>query len=921
MSRFALLALIACSAPAKPVAVPVSPVVVTAPTPAPPAALTPAQPTVRLPRNFLPTSYAATLKIDPAMPTFNGSIAIAGQVSEPSAAIWLYARHLKISSSYATRGDSQDHVELAITQKTDELIEIRPATTLSAGAWTLHLEYVGELDDLNTTGAFREVAAGERYVFTQFESVYARRVFPCFDEPDNKVPWQLTLEVPAGAIAVSNTPVATTTDLPTGGKRFEFEPTKPLPSYLVAFGVGPFEFVDAGKTTSGVAVRMIAPKGRTADVAYPAKTIARVTDLLEAWFGTGYPFQKLDWMAIPITVGFGAMENPGLVTGAERLTLLEPQNTSLDRRHTWIAVSAHELAHQWFGDLVTTAWWDDIWLNEGFANWMGAKIADQFEPAWHERLVEWKMREQALTADRLVTARKIRQPIATPDDIFGVFDGITYDKGASVLTMFEHYVGAEPFQRGVREYLHERAYGNATSNDFIAAISKVAGKDLAPAFSSFLDRPGAPLLDVSVSCEATGAKLVVHQQRFTLPGSAPPPVQAPWIVPICVAFEKAGARAEACGVIDMETGELPLGTTSCPRWVMPNSEGRGYYRVAFSAAQLTALRDEAWPMLSEAEKLTLAGDARALVPAGRVPLQLALSLTPKLLAIGDRFAAQEALALPLAVERFVPDDLRPKYENWLRQTFGPTATKLGFQPTPKDDLDSETIRSSVVAAAAWQGRDPVLVKQALALAQHWQTLPQAVREPVLRVAVDADPALFDRVLSALSTEPDRRMRTDMIAALGQVRDVSRLERVLPLLLDQKFDFREAMQLASKPKQAAMIAAAGHFIRDHQDAVLARMPRDETNALAGGFLAVFTSTCRAEQRTDIADYVTSAFGSFPGAHRAIAQATEGMDQCIASRSIYEPAVRAWLGGSKLPKPKQESTPAPKASAKPAQPAHH
>ena len=921
MSRFALLALIACSAPAKPVAVPVAPVAAVAPIPLPPAALTPAQPTVRLPRNFLPTGYTATLKIDPAMPTFDGTIAIAGQVSEPSSAIWLYARHLKITSSYATRADSQDRVELATTPKAEELIEIRPARVLAAGAWTLHFDYVGELDDLDTTGAFREVAAGERYVFTQFEAVYARRVFPCFDEPDNKVPWQLALEVPAGAIAVSNTAVATTTDLPNGGKRFEFEPTRPLPSYLVAFGVGPFEFVDAGKTTSGVAVRMIVPKGRTADVAYPAKTIARVTDLLEAWFGTGYPFPKLDWMAIPITVGFGAMENPGLVTGAERITLLDPQKASLERRHGWIATSAHELAHQWFGDLVTTAWWDDIWLNEGFANWMETKIVEGFEPAWHERLVEWKMREEALTADRLITARKIRQPIATTDDIFGAFDGITYNKGASVLNMFEHYVGAETFQRGVRDYLRDRAYGNATSNDFIAAISKVAGKDLAPAFSSFLDRPGAPLLDVSVSCEPTGAKLVVHQQRFTLPGSAQPPSQGPWIVPICAAFEESGALAEACGVIDADTGELPLGATGCPRWVMPNSEGRGYYRIAFSAAQLTALRDEAWPMLSEAEKLTLAGDARALVATGHVPLQLALSLAPKLLAIGDRFAAQEALALPLAIERFVPDELHAKYENWMRQTFGPTATKLGFQPGPKDDFDSESIRSSVVAAVAWQGRDPVLVKQAIALAQHWQDLPQAIREPVLRVAVDADAALFDRVLSALSTEPDRRMRTDMISALGQVRDVARFERALPLLLDRKFDFREAMQLPTKAKLDATIAVAVRFVREHQDPVLARMPRDETNALAGGFLAVFTSTCRAEQRTQIAEYLASAFGSFPGAHRAIAQAVEGMDQCIASRSVYEPAVRAWLGGSKLPKPKSESTPAPKAPAKPAKPAHH
>ena len=284
--------------------------------------LAPPQPTLRLPRNFLPTGYAVRLAIDPQATGFEGSIQIAGNLSEKSLVIWLNARKLTVHKAIAQR-DGQPDVALTATPAGDDFLELRAAQPLDAGAWTLAIDYAAPFEPLNTTGVFKQTVGDGSYVYTQFEAVYARRAFPCFDEPDSKVPWKLTLDVPKQLVAVANSPQTAETPLPDGKKRVEFAVTRPLPSYLVAFGVGPFEFVDAGKTKRGTPVRVVALAHRTADAAYAAKTSAKLIDYLEEYFGMPYPYDKMDMLAIPITVGFGAMENAGLITYTETLVLLD----------------------------------------------------------------------------------------------------------------------------------------------------------------------------------------------------------------------------------------------------------------------------------------------------------------------------------------------------------------------------------------------------------------------------------------------------------------------------------------------------------------------------------------------------------------------------------------------------------------------
>jgi cytosol alanyl aminopeptidase len=867
-------------------------------------------PKLRLPKTFVPTGYTATLTIDPARDTFDGVIAIAGQVTDASSVIWLHGKDLSIKRASGWQDIEAEARPITVTPRGDDLLEVRG--DFLPGKWVLNIEYTGKLDKLNTAGAFKQTVAGASYVYTQLEALYARRVFPCVDEPDSKVPWQLSIDVPKGLIAVSNTPVTREVDV-AAGHRFSFAKTKPLPSYLVAFGVGPFDIVDAGKTKAGVPVRIVTMKGRGAEAVYAAKSTTRVLDLLEDYFGMPYPYEKLDILCVPIVIGFSAMENAGLVTFIEQLVLFDPKQPSWKQRRGYIATAAHELAHQWFGDYVTMAWWDDIWLNEGFATWLGGKIVARFDPAWHDELAELDLRMGALDADSVVSARKIRQPIEKLDDIYNAFDGITYVKGAAVLNTFEQYVGPDVFQKGVREYLKSRAYGTATSTDFVAAVSAAAGKDLAPAFATYLERPGAPELETKLVCDKAGAKLELTQQRFVPPGSPEPAAQGPWIMPVCIAYERDGKRADTCTLLTKASDTIALDTKRCPRWVMPTAHGRGYYRVRYSAPQVVKLRDEAWPLLSWTERRALYFDVVAATrfrprgmrkslpktPSGKLPLTLVVSIVPKLLAGGDRFTVSDAIAVPVSLDRFVTDDQRPKYEAWLRATFGPAATKLGLTPQANDDVDAEINRGEVIRTVAWFGRDPDLVKQCVELAANWRDLPAAIRGLVLTIAADANPDLHAKLMRDVKSETDRQRREEMYAALSSVRDPKRVEVALELLLDTQLDIRETQWMLLTTQSEATRKVAERFVRVHKDKLLERLPKDAVTGMVGLMSTLFAGSCDQSLRDETRAYVLANFAKLVGGERVINQSFEAMDQCISSRKLLEPELRAFLGGVKVP----------------------
>ncbi|HLK45193.1 MAG TPA: M1 family metallopeptidase, partial [Acidimicrobiales bacterium] len=341
-----------------------------------------------------------------------------------------------------------------------------------------------------------------------------------FDEPGFKIPFAVTLVVPSGDQAIANTPeVERSPAAAAGATRVRFAPTPPLPSYLVAFAVGPLDVVRAADVPPNpvrpkpLPLRGVAVKGRGGELAYALGHAGELLSMLETYFGVPYPFEKLDLLAVPQLSG--AMENPGAVTFDEPLLLFDPKTAPLRQRLDYAMVVAHELSHQWFGDLVTMAWWDDTWLNESFAEWMGYKVAQQWEPALRADLDFAEGTQSAIGTDSLVSARQVRQPIASADDIENAFDDTTYKKGGAVISMFERWLGPEVFQKGVRAHMARHRFATASADDFLAALSDAAGRDVAAPYRTFLDQPGVPFVEAALVCDGGAPpRLHLRQSRF-----------------------------------------------------------------------------------------------------------------------------------------------------------------------------------------------------------------------------------------------------------------------------------------------------------------------------------------------------------------------------------------------------------------------
>ncbi|MGB5366953.1 MAG: M1 family metallopeptidase, partial [Polyangiales bacterium] len=454
-------------------------------------------PTGPLPDGTRPTRYRLSLTIIPEQDRFSGTSAIGIELDAPSASIWMHGQGLDVTAIYATH--AAERIRATWTPQTaDGVVRVDFQEPLPAGRSTLYVEYSAEFDT-PLRGLYRVESAGSAYAFTQFESISARLAFPCFDEPRFKTPFEVTLTVPAGQFAAANTPVERTIELPDDLQRVSFVPTLPLPTYLVAWAVGPLDVVigpTIGSTEArplAIPLRGIAAKGQGERLHHALDRTGRFVLALENYFGIPYPYRKLDLVAVP-DFAAGAMENVGLITFREWLLLLDEGRATESQRRAFGYVLAHELAHQWFGNLVTMPWWDEIWLNEAFATWMGNKVMQELHPEYRVELGALASTQRAMRLDSLGSARSIRQPIETNHDIKNAFDSITYEKGGAVLAMFERWMGAETFRDGIRLYLRRHAGGTATSTELLAALDEVSDRDVTPPFLSFLNQPGVPLV-------------------------------------------------------------------------------------------------------------------------------------------------------------------------------------------------------------------------------------------------------------------------------------------------------------------------------------------------------------------------------------------------------------------------------------------
>ena len=882
----ALVFVVACSGSSAPA------VKAPAPTPAAPAPTVaakpaPTPPELRLPTNVRPVRNTVDLTLDPTKEDFTGTITTELAIAQPTDVIWLNGNEIAIAK--ATVGDQV----ATVAYPSKDLIALTFARPLAAGTATMQIAYSGKAHVDDGDGIYRAQEAGDWYAFTQFESTDARQAFPTFDEPSFKVPWQLTLHTKQPLVALSNTPVTSEKPEANGMKAVSFAETKPLPSYLVAFAVGPFESVDAGKTSSGAPIRIVFPHGRAADAAYPAKVTAELLERLEHYFGTPYPYPKLDMLAVSV-FNAGAMENPGLITFRQELLLTKPDELTQGRQEAYAITATHEMAHQWFGDYVTLAWWDDTWLNESFASWMEGKIVGEWKPEWDLDIEAVATKSSVMGQDSLDTARAIHQPIKNMGDIESSFDGITYGKGEVVLRWIERTVGADTFQKGVRAYLAKHAWGNATYDDFVSTMGEAAGSDLHPMFDSFVKQSGVPLVSFELSC-AKGAPptLALSQQRYKPTGSQIDPDRT-WSIPVCVRWGAGKATGRDCTTLTAKTGTLALSAKTCPAWVLPNEGEVGYYRALPKGDMRDHLLAHARD-LTLAERVGLVGDVNALVSSGDIPTGTALSLVGDLAKDKSRHLVDVSIGIVAEVDELVPDKLRPNYERFIRKLYQTRAHELGWQAKPGEGNDTKELRPELLRLVAGEGKDPALIAEAKTLAWKWLDDHKAVQPElvatVLNVAArNGDQKLFERIHKDALAAKDRQERQRLIRALGGFRDPAILKQVLAILLTNEFELREAGGLLQGGMQDPHTREQTFaFLQQHFDEISEKLP-----PMFRPYMAYFAvGLCDDSRAADIKAFLEPRMKKIDGGDHALAQAMEQLSLCSAQRKAQTPAVAAFF----------------------------
>ncbi|MBX3273723.1 MAG: M1 family metallopeptidase [Sandaracinaceae bacterium] len=883
----------------------------------------------RLPDGVRPLRYALRLEIDPSAERFSGVAEIDIALDAASRHVWIHGHGLDVSEVFATGADGA-RVEGTwhLVDAEEGMARVTLSRPLGPGEARLTIRYARPFDP-NLEGLYRVAVGDDHYAFTQFEALSARKAFPCFDEPRFKVPFEVTLVVPEGLRAFAN---ARDAGAEREGNlvRHRFTPTAPLPTYLVAFAVGPLDVVEATIPPNAVrstplALRGLAPRGRGGDLAFAMEHTPRLVEALERWFEMPYPYDKLDFVAVP-DFAAGAMENAGLITFRDQFLLLSGE-PSVAQQRAFAFIMAHELAHQWFGNLVTMVWWDDLWLNEAFATWIETPIVEATFPALGARTLELSTQLEAFDADGLASARVVRQPIESSHDIANAFDGITYSKGASVLAMLSAFVGAERFQAGIRRYLTRHAGGNATTADLVAALAEDGhNAHAAEILERFTTQPGIPLVEVGEARCALDAghpdvSIPVRQTRYRPLGSSAP-ADARWVLPVCVRHaDRGGVLQTSCTLLDEAEGVITLPT--CPAWVWPNPEGSAYYRYALTPAATRALVPHVRAALapgrarrpwvdgarggvaSGRDLMALADSVEASVRSGAMTFSAAMELLAPLAASEERAVASAPIGLlTLASEHLLEEAQRERVERYGRRLYQPALRRLGWDARPSDTPETRALRAAVIAFLALEARDPAVRREAARRGRaflgeepggdhhvHADAVAADLAETCVAVAAEEDPALFEPLLAALGATSDGVVRQRLLVGLARLAVHEPLrERVLDLTLDERLRQNERFRTLGGPmRDARARPAAWAWLEAHYDAVRARFGPDYAGYLpyvAGGY-------CTSEDAARVEAFFAPRIGDTHGGPRNLAATVETIRLCAARAEHHRADARAFF----------------------------
>ncbi len=804
----------------------------------------------KLSKEVVPIEYSVRIVPNIDKFTFTGTETVKLSVRRPVHQLALNALELEVGDA-SLDGNALPKSAIKIDKK-NELLTLALPSELAAGDHTLALSFTGKINQQGQ-GLFympyQEQGSGTKKIMlgTQFEATDARRFFPCWDEPVFRARFQLTVVVPENWLAVSNMPVKSEKKI-AGGKEVRFAATPPMSSYLNVFVAGELDLIES--RSGPTQLRVIATKDKAETGRYALEATAQILKYYNDYFGVPYPLPKLDQIALPGGFG-GAMENWGGITYYESALLFDPKSSSVQTKQNIYEVLAHEIAHQWFGDLVTMAWWDNLWLNEGFASWMGTKCTARFNPKWEVWLRRnlprdptrrvGIAREQAMEGDARSTTHPIQQPIATEAEASSAFDDITYKKGQSFLRMLESFLGEDVFREGIRRYMAAHKYSNSTTADLWNALSETSKKPVGEIAAGWTEQPGFPV--VKVKREA-GDKVALTQERFTISFKNAPPLE--WKIPLTYAVV---GQTPATLLMTSKTGNLE--NIPADRAFKLNVNGAGNYRVEYDEPSWNLLL-QALPNLGVEDRVNLLSDAWALVQANRAPISLYFGLVEKLPASSELAEREQLINVLDFIDRLlIGSPEREKFQSYARSLLRPTFDTLGWEPKAGEPPTAGSLRASLINALG-NLNDQKIIADCRERFGKYLTSPQSVvpdlRPPVFAVVGRyADEKTWNQLHELGLKTTSIEEKQNYYNALAGAADPKLVKKTLPIALTDELPTSRAIFLVSRvARESDHPEIAWDFANTNMKALLAKTDALGANRYAPGLFTFFSDNSRANE---------------------------------------------------------------------------
>jgi aminopeptidase N len=833
----------------------------------------------RLASTVHPEHYTLALAPDLKAATYSGTETIDIALDEPSNSITLNAIEIAFQSVTVTAAGHEQTATVALDEQKQQATFTFPVK-VPAGKATLALHFTGILNN-ELRGFYLSKTAKRNYAVTQFESTDARRAFPCFDEPAFKATYDVALTIDAADTAISNGSIVSDTPAGTGKHTLKFATTPKMSTYLLAFLVG--DFACTTGSSDGVTIRVCATPDKLALTKYGLGEAEKILHYYNDYFGIPYPLKKLDLIGIP-DFEAGAMENFGAITYRETALLADEKTSSEDAKAEVSLVIAHEMAHQWFGDLVTMKWWDNLWLNEGFATWMEFKPVIDLHPEWPLAQQVASSLDGTLNTDAMPTTRSIRAKAETPEEINQMFDGIAYGKAGAMLHMIENYVGRETFRKGVHNYLAAHLYSNATAEDFWNAQTETSHKPIDKIMESLVSQTGEPL--IRFGTPANG-EVAVSQKRFFLsPSKKVDPAQQ-WTLPVCF---KTGDTTQECQILTPASKTLKV--PAAP-FFYANARGVGYYRSAYPADIYKKLVAQVETGLTPTERILLTGDEWAQVRANSVPVGDYLDLLAALKSDTNDAVVSSTLGGLFAIKGRIASTQaqRDAIDAWVRSTFAPVYAKLPA-PTPQDTPNARALRTTLFSLLG-DSKDPAALAAARTIAAKYLTDQNSV-EPSLALTSlaitvkNGDTELFNQLQNIFETSTDPERQIGALRLLPQFKHPELIQRALDYAVSGKVRNQDAAVVISialsRPESREQ---TWNFIKKNWTKVQAQL----TTAMGGYLVSSTGSFCSSDAREDVKQFF--AAHPVPSSDRALKTATERIDGCIELRTLQGPNLDKWL----------------------------